>query len=352
MTAATRLDGSAAIALTCGDPAGIGLECAIKAWCARKQERLAPFYLIAQHDDVKATAEQLACADDLPLARIAAPHEALAAFDHALPLFDLAPYCAAQDQAQSCITAIKLGVEQTRAKHAAALVTNPLNKYKLYQAGFDFPGHTEFLAHLACQDKSEQEALKSVMMLACDELKVVPATLHVSLKEAIAQLNPALLTQVLEITHHFMMQHFGLPQPRIAVAGLNPHAGEQGSMGSEEVEWITALLQDLRTTKGWQLLGPLPADTLFHARARQAYDVAVCMYHDQALIPIKTLAFDEGVNITMGLDFVRTSPDHGTAYDIAGKGIARADSLCAALRMAQRLTQRSAKQDQSGFSYE
>ena len=213
---------------------------------------------------------------------------------------------------------------------AAALCTLPISKQALAEGcGFAFPGHTEFLAHLG-------GVPEVVMMLACDALKVVPVTIHIALSDVPAALTPALLEARLRLTHE-AMAGFGLPQPRIAVAGLNPHAGEGGRMGHEEMTLIAPVLDRLRA-EGLDLRGPLPADTMFHAAARARYDVAVCMYHDQALIPVKTLGFDEGVNVTLGLPFVRTSPDHGTAFDIAGKGLANVASTLAALRMARDLS--------------
>jgi 4-hydroxythreonine-4-phosphate dehydrogenase len=206
-------------------------------------------------------------------------------------------------------------------------VTCPIHKAALKTgAGFGFPGHTEYLAHLAGVDRV-------VMMLASDVLRVVPVTIHIPLSDVPGALTPDLLEQTIRITHAAMIRDFGIAQPRLAVAGLNPHAGEDGTMGHEDRDVIAPVLDRLRA-EGLDLRGPLPADTMFHGPARARYDAAICMYHDQALIPIKTLAFDEGVNVTLGLPFVRTSPDHGTAYDIAGQGIARPDSLIAAIRMA------------------
>jgi 4-hydroxythreonine-4-phosphate dehydrogenase len=210
------------------------------------------------------------------------------------------------------------------------VVTNPINKKALYDgAGFAFPGHTEFLAHLG-------GVARSVMMIAGPELRTVPVTIHCALAEAIRALDGPLIEETARILHAALIRDFAIPAPRIAVAGLNPHAGEGGTMGREEIGIIAPALERLRA-EGLDLAGPLPADTMFHPRARAGYDAALCMYHDQALIPAKTLAFDEGVNVTLGLPFIRTSPDHGTAYDIAGKGLARPDSLIAALRLAGRM---------------
>ncbi|MGA1234934.1 MAG: 4-hydroxythreonine-4-phosphate dehydrogenase PdxA, partial [Lutimaribacter sp.] len=224
------------------------------------------------------------------------------------------------------IAVIEQAVGFVQNAQASALCTAPIHKKALQDgAGFAFPGHTEFLAHLAGQNEV-------VMMLACAALRVVPATIHIPLAAVPQALTPDLLRQTITLTHHAMQRDFGIAAPRIAVAGLNPHAGEGGAMGQEELRWIAPLLAQMRAG-GIDIIGPLPADTMFHARARAGYDVAICMYHDQALIPIKTIDFDHGVNISLGLPFVRTSPDHGTAFDIAGRGQANPSSLIAALRM-------------------
>jgi 4-hydroxythreonine-4-phosphate dehydrogenase len=227
---------------------------------------------------------------------------------------------------------IALGVSLVRDGAASALCTAPIHKKALIDgAEFAYPGHTEFLAALAGVDDV-------VMMLASDQLRVVPATIHIPLDQVALQLTPASLRRVIEITHSGLRDLFGIAAPRLAIAGLNPHAGEGGAMGSQEGAWMAALVRQMQT-EGYDLRGPLPADTMFHARARQGYDAAICMYHDQALIPIKTLDFDRGVNVTLGLPFIRTSPDHGTAFDIAGKGIANPTSMIEALRLAHRMAQ-------------
>jgi 4-hydroxythreonine-4-phosphate dehydrogenase len=230
--------------------------------------------------------------------------------------------------AAATIAAIGRAVALVRAGDAAAICTAPISKKVLIDgAGFAHPGHTEYLAALAGVDRV-------VMMLASDRLRVVPTTIHIALSRVPEVLTPDLLRETIEITARGLRDRFGIARPRIAVAGLNPHAGEGGVMGREEIDWIAPLLARMQG-EGYDLTGPWPADTMFHAAARARYDVAVAMYHDQALIPIKTLDFDSGVNVTLGLPFVRTSPDHGTAFDIAGRGLARPDSLIAALRMAQ-----------------
>ena len=254
------------------------------------------------------------------------------AFPHVhVPLAEPAMAGKAQPaNAKATITAIETAVSLTRSGKASGIVTNPITKKILVEgAGFGHPGHTEFLAALDGRDRS-------VMMLACPDLRVVPVTIHIPIEEVPTALTADLLEETINITAAALRNRFGIDAPRIAVAGLNPHAGEGGLMGDDEQRVITPLLDRLRRD-GMQITGPLPADTMFHATARARYDVAVCMYHDQALIPVKTLGFDTGVNITLGLSFVRTSPDHGTAYDIAGKGIADAQSLIAAIRMADQM---------------
>ncbi len=319
-----------------GDPAGVGPELSLRAWQALSGDPKAPaFFYIGDGDLLAETGRRLGL--EVPIARIDAPRQAPTTFVQALPVLHHPLAVAAEPghldpaNAPAVLQSIESAVALTQAGEAAAVVTNPINKAALYDAGFRFPGHTEYLGHLAGLSQP------TVMMLACDELRVVPVTLHVSLKEAIAQLDADTLAHACRVTHAYLRDHLGIAQPRLAVSGLNPHAGEQGAMGREELDMIAPTLEALRA-EGLDLRGPLPADTMFHARARQNYDAALCMTHDQALIPIKTLAFDEGVNITMGLPFVRTSPDHGTALDIAGQGIARADSLLAALRMAGQLS--------------
>ena len=318
------------LVMSCGDPAGIGPELAAKlalepgprfAWIGDPRH-LPPG---TRWQGVKAPADALAVASGV-LAVLELPFAAPASPGRPDPR-----------NAPGVIAAIERGVELVRAGAASGLVTAPINKLALHEgAGFAFPGHTEFLASLAGD-------VEVVMMLACEGLRVVPATIHIPLKQVPAALTRARLESTLRITRAALIADFGVTQPRIAVAGLNPHAGEGGRMGHEEQNLIAPLLDDLRA-EGFDLLGPLPADTMFHPAARARYDAAVCMYHDQALIPIKTIDFAGGVNITLGLPFVRTSPDHGTAYDIAGKGIADPSSLRAALVMADQMARhRSAR---------
>lgn len=268
-----------------------------------------------------------------PSVEISAPSEAPAAMAHGLPVLSMpmgAPRVAGVPNpahAAGVIASIERGVALVQSGEASALCTLPIHKKALKDgASFAFPGHTEFLAHLAGVEHV-------VMMLASPALRVVPATIHVALAEVPTALTPESLRRTIEITHKALREQFHISSPRLAVAGLNPHAGEGGTMGREELDWIAPLTDELRR-EGLDINGPLPADTMFHAAARARYDAAICMYHDQALIPIKTLDFDRGVNVTLGLPFVRTSPDHGTAFDIAGKGLANPSSSIEAMRLA------------------
>ena len=311
------------VALTCGEPAGIGPEIAALAW-ERLGARL-PFFWIGDPAHLPA---------GIPVREISAPDEAMLHAGSALPVLPH-PFPApnrpgepARENAAAVIEVIARAVKLAMTGAAAAVCTAPIHKKALKDgAGFAFPGHTESLAHLGGVDRV-------VMMLACEALKVVPATIHIPLAEVPAALTRKVLRDTIRITAEAMARDFATPGARIAVAGLNPHAGEGGAMGREEIELIGPVLDDLRA-EGLTILGPMSADTMFHAGARARYDVAVAMYHDQALIPIKTIDFAGGVNVTLGLPFVRTSPDHGTAFDIAGQGRADPTSLIAALTMAR-----------------
>ena len=312
------------IALSIGEPSGIGPEIAVAAW-TRLGARL-PFFVIGDPRHLRGPGA--------PLVEIARPGEAMLAAARGVPVLPLdfaAPALPGRPDpanAEGVIAAIARGVDLVRRGEAAALTTGPIHKKALIDgAGFRFPGHTEFLAHLAGVDRV-------VMMLACAELRVVPATIHIPLAQVPAALTAELLTDTIRLTHAGLRRDFGIAAPRIAVAGLNPHAGEGGAMGGEEIALIGPVLAALRA-EGYALSGPHSADTMFHAAARAGYDAAVAMYHDQALIPIKTIDFAGGVNVTLGLPFIRTSPDHGTAFDIAGRGLADPASLIAALEMAR-----------------
>jgi 4-hydroxythreonine-4-phosphate dehydrogenase len=313
------------IALTCGDPAGIGAEIAVKARAALGTELA--FFWIGDPAHLPHSAAFSVISDADQAASV--PADQLPVLAHPFPRPAM-PGQPDPGNAQAIIDVIARAVGLAQDGAAAAVCTLPINKKVLYDgAGFAFPGHTEFLAHLGGVERV-------VMMLACPELRVVPATIHIPLADVPRALTPDLLERTIRITDAGLRRDFGMSRPRIAVAGLNPHAGESGAMGREEVQWIAPLIARM-TAEGFDLRGPMPPDTMFHKAARARYDVAVCMYHDQALIPIKTVDFDGGVNVTLGLPFIRTSPDHGTAYDIAGKGVASATSLVAALRMAQQM---------------
>lgn len=314
------------VALTCGEPAGVGPEIAVNARALLRADL--PFFWMGDPAHLpQGSAYQL----------ITAPEQALDVGAEYLPVLahpfqgPAVPGRPTPAHAADVIAVIARAVDLVQQGRAGAVCTAPIHKKALKDgAGFAFPGHTEYLAALAGVDRV-------VMMLACPELRVVPATIHIPLAEVPAALTETLLEETLRITEAGLRRDFGIARPRIAVAGLNPHAGEGGAMGSEEIAMIIPLLERLRA-EGMALTGPMPPDTMFHAAARARYDAAVCMYHDQALIPIKTIDFAGGVNLTLGLPFIRTSPDHGTAFDIAGQGIADATSLVAALRLARQMT--------------
>ncbi len=313
------------IALTCGEPAGIGPELAVQAWSELRNA--CPFFWIGDPRHLPA---------GTPISEIEAPDQATDASLDGLPVLPhrfaspCTPGNPVPENAAGVIEVIEHAVALVQSGQASAVCTAPIHKKVLLDnGGFSFPGHTEFLGSLA-------GSKRVVMMLASDQLRVVPATIHIPLADVPTVLTPELLRETIEITAHDLNKQFGISHPRIAIAGLNPHAGEGGAMGREELEWIGPLVTEM-AKDGYALSGPKSADTLFHASARKTYDAVIAMYHDQALIPIKTLDFDRGVNVTLGLPFVRTSPDHGTAFDIAGKGIAKPTSLIEALKLAQRL---------------
>lgn len=311
------------VAVSCGEPAGIGPEVAAKAWAALRGA--VPFLWIGDPRHLP---------PGTPWAE-AEPEEAREVAATALPVLrlDLAhptdPGVPDGANAPGVVAAIERAVALTREGRTAAVCTAPISKAALARGGFGFPGHTEFLSHLA-------GGARAVMMLACDALRVVPVTIHEALADVPRLLTAPLIEETAAIADAALRRHWGLARPRLAVAGLNPHAGEEGRMGREEIEVIAPALDRLRA-RGLDVRGPLPADTLFHEAARASYDAALCMYHDQALIPIKALDFARGVNVTLGLPFLRTSPDHGTAFGIAGRGVADPTSMIEALRLAHRL---------------
>ena len=316
------------IALSCGEPAGIGPEIALKARAVLGAA--VPLFWIGDPRHLPPGARWQAI--DASRAAVAVAPDVLPVLVHEFPAVGR-PGVAEPANAASVIAVIARAVALVQAGEAGALCTAPINKKALKDgAGFAYPGHTEYLAALAGVDRV-------VMLLACPALRVVPVTIHIPLAQVPGALTPDLLEAAIRITHAGLIRDFGIAAPRLAVAGLNPHAGEGGAMGGEEIALIAPTLARLRA-EGMAITGPLPADTMFHAAARARYDVALCMYHDQALIPIKTLDFAGGVNVTLGLPFIRTSPDHGTAFDIAGRGLADPGSLVAALRLAQEMARR------------
>ncbi len=332
------MDNSLSLVLTQGDPAGIGPELALGLWVHRHRLAVPCFALIASERAMRARAEHIGLT--VPFARVATPSDALATFDRALPLIDhghdaaCAPGQQRRETAIGTINSIERAVAYVQAGEAAAIVTNPIAKSNLYAAGFAYPGHTEFLAALSAVPDAKPP--HPVMMIWSELLAVVPVTIHIPLEAVPRTLTTELIVETGVIVAREMSERFSIAAPRIAVAGLNPHAGENGALGLEDGQIVAPAIASLRAL-GIDASGPFPADTMFHARARAQYDVALTMYHDQGLIPAKTLAFDEGVNVTLGLPFIRTSPDHGTAFDIAGRGIARPDSLLGALKLASRL---------------
>jgi 4-hydroxythreonine-4-phosphate dehydrogenase len=309
------------VAVTCGDPAGIGLEVILKAWRALKDD--IPFFLIGDPAHLPA---------DAPAVIIECPSKAEKSMPDGLPVIlhafprDATPGRPAPENARAVVETIERGVRLTQAGKACALCTAPISKKELADfADFAFPGHTEFLGALTGIERP-------VMMIASEQLRVVPTTIHIPLCEVPKSLTQDLLEETIRVTHAAIARDFGVADPRIAVSGLNPHAGEDGLIGTEEKTTIAPVCARLRA-EGMRIAGPLPADTMFHPAARAGYDAAVLMYHDQALVPAKMLAFDTGVNVTLGLPIIRTSPDHGTAFDIAGKGLASPGSMIEAIRL-------------------
>jgi 4-hydroxythreonine-4-phosphate dehydrogenase len=316
-----------------GEPAGIGGEIILKAWGQRSGTD--PFFIIDDPERLKKINNLTK--NEIPIQIINTPSEAPEVFSKALPVLPIksvspliAPVIPGQPDtanAKAVIGSIEFAVRLVLEKKVDAIVTNPIHKKTLYESGFSYPGHTEFLAFLAKLNTPP------VMMLASNDLKVVPVTIHQSLRDAIDTLNIESIIKVSRITESSLRQDFGISNPRLAVAGLNPHAGENGTMGNEEIDIIIPAIDELRKI-GIDVFGPVSPDTLFTKQSRENYDAAICMYHDQALIPIKSIAFERAVNVTLGLPFVRTSPDHGTAFDIVNTGKADENNLLAAIKMA------------------
>jgi 4-hydroxythreonine-4-phosphate dehydrogenase len=336
------------LALTLGEPAGIGPDIALRAFALRKEKNVPAFYLVADRHFMTACAQRLGM--DISIADVE-PEDTVTTFASALPVVALDMTITAKpgrpdgSSALAAIASIKRAASDVLEGRAGAIVTNPIAKDVLYQAGFADPGHTEYLARIAREHTGAP--VIPVMMLWCDELKTIPVTIHIPLKDVPGTLTTALIVDTARITARDLAARFGIAKPRLAVSGLNPHAGENSSLGEEEVTIIKPAVERLRA-EGIDAFGPLAADTLFHPQARERYDAALCMFHDQALIPVKTLAFDRGVNVTLGLPFIRTSPDHGTAFDIAGTGRADPGSLIEALRLAAHLAAQSASAVKTG----
>jgi len=331
----------APLALTIGEPSGIGPDITIAAWQKRDANKLPPFYLIGDAELILRRAALLGASIEIVET---SPQQAGGIFPRALPIAPTGhtatgtPGKPDATSAWAAIASIEQAVADVKAGAASAVVTNPIAKSVLYEAGFKHPGHTEFLAELAAV---KGKVPMPVMMIWSETLAVVPVTIHLPLREAIADLTTELIVETARIVVADMKRRLGLRSPRLALAGLNPHAGEGGTLGKEDGAIVAPAIEQLRR-EGIDARGPLPADTMFHEAARKSYDCAICMYHDQALIPVKTLAFDSGVNVTLGLPFIRTSPDHGTAFDIAGTGRANPSSLIGALHLAARMARANA----------
>ena len=322
----TRLPPSP-IAISLGDPAGIGPEVIAKCWDHRGRFDLPPFAAIGDPRSVTAVW-------DGPLALIDDPREADSAFDVGLPLIQIAagetdiPGRPSTAGAHCSLDSLEIAVGLARSGSASAVVTGPIAKEQLYAIGFSHPGQTEFVA-----ERCGVAGGNVAMMLAGPSLRTVPVTTHVPLSRVAGALNSALIESRGRTALRGLQRNFGIAEPRLAVAALNPHAGEGGTLGTEEIEIIAPAIEAL-AAEGWRVSGPFPADTMFHAAARARYDAALCMYHDQALIPLKALHFEEGVNVTLGLPIIRTAPDHGTAFDIAGQDRADPRAMAAAIRVA------------------
>lgn len=319
------------LALSIGDPAGIGPELAATAWAQSEAERLPPFFVVGSARVIADAARRRGL--DVPVCAVKAPDEVAACFGAGLPVLDIGdvdytPGEPCDSGATLALNALAAATGLVRSGAASALVTGPIAKSRLARIGFSYPGQTEYVAQ-ACGISPEN----AVMMLAGPNLRVVPITVHVALRDVPDLLTTELIRNRAAITAAALVRDFGIARPRLAVAGLNPHAGEEGRMGHEDADVVAPAVALLREA-GIDAFGPLPPDTMFHAEARAMYDAAICMYHDQALIPMKALDFDAGVNVTLGLPIIRTSPDHGTAFGIAGTGTARVGPTVAALLMA------------------
>jgi 4-hydroxythreonine-4-phosphate dehydrogenase len=352
ISADTRIAPDAPLAVTCGDPGGIGPDVALAAWAKRQHDAIPTFFVIAPRNTFAERSTAIGL--DVPVQDISVPEEARAVFPEALPVLPVngleehgdavVPGVPSLAHVPLILGSIRLGVHEVLSGRAAGLVTNPIAKHLLHQAGFPFPGHTEYLAHLATE--AGYAARRPVMLMASPRLRVIPATIHIPLAAVPSRLSTELIIDTAHIAISDFGKYFAMNKPRIAITGLNPHAGEQGDMGREDIDIIAPAVHALRA-EGHAVTGPHSADTMFHEQAREGFDLVIAMYHDQALIPFKTLSFHDGVNVTLGLPFVRTSPEHGTAYDIAGTGRASPSSFVAALRLAAQMA-RNAKANQHG----
>jgi 4-hydroxythreonine-4-phosphate dehydrogenase len=331
------------LAVTMGDPAGIGPDIALLAWSKSNKLQIPPFFVLASVELMAERVALLGGAEELRLQTIKQPEEANAVFPNALPILPIEQFLGSVEagrpgaaHASAIIGSIEAAVAFAAEGRVAAVVTNPIAKFVLLQGGFRHAGHTQFLGELAGRHGHPKNF--PVMLMASKRLMVVPVTVHVPLKEVPTALTTSRLIGVAEVTHRGLIRYFGIERPRLAICGLNPHAGEEGELGTEESEVIVPAIKELEA-RGIRATGPHSADALFHEAARKTYDAVLAMYHDQALIPFKTLSFEDGVNVTLGLPFIRTSPDHGTAFSLAGTGLANPTSFIEALHLAHRMHQ-------------
>jgi 4-hydroxythreonine-4-phosphate dehydrogenase len=339
----SRTPNTAPVVVTMGDPAGIGPDIVILSWLLRDVRECPPFFAVGDAALYAKRAAAFSAKSEFNAEQIESPEDAHSVFPRALPVLPVqkpldtvVPGKPDSAHAPAIIASIEQAAALTFPGHASAVVTAPIAKHVLLACGFSHAGHTEFLGELAGRHGFQDSF--PVMLMASDRLKVVPVTVHIPLKDVPAALTKERLIRTAAVTDAGLKRYFGIAAPRLAICGLNPHAGEEGELGREEIGIIAPAIAELQAC-GVQACGPAPADTLFHETARQAYDAVLAMYHDQALIPFKTLAFEDGVNVTLGLPFIRTSPDHGTAFSLAGTGRANPTSFIEALRLAWRMAQ-------------
>jgi 4-hydroxythreonine-4-phosphate dehydrogenase len=336
-----------------GDPAGIGPDIALLAWAQQSVRNGTPFFLIGDANILTERAALLGLRSSLAITEIGRPEEAPAIFESALPVLPLQNSAGSVEAgkprtewAPAIIASLEAAVAFVAEGRAAAIVTSPIAKFVLMRHGFSHAGHTEFLAELAI--RYGHSNVYPVMLLASHRLRAIPVTVHIPLKDVPHALTSARVIRAAEVTSNGLSRYFGIANPRLSVCGLNPHAGENGELGREEIEIIAPAIAELNA-RGIMASGPYSADTLFHEAARGNYDAVLAMYHDQALIPFKTLSFDDGVNVTLGLPFVRTSPDHGTAFSLAGTGRANPSSFIEALSLAAKMASTALTAPASGL---